>query len=130
MTSSKERRNRNRYNANCQCWIEQESITLLGTVTNLSEKGFFLQTLPIIECGSKIDIRINLQDIGEFNAKGKVCWKSNVGGELPKETAGEKPVRRDSNPPGMGIEFDTVSEGKDLLEQYFKEHSLITKKKF
>ncbi|MBN2802862.1 MAG: PilZ domain-containing protein [Deltaproteobacteria bacterium] len=129
----KERRNENRYNANCQCWIEQESITLLGTVTNLSEKGFFLQTLPIIECGSKIDIRMNLQDVGEIFAEGKICWKSNgssfTGSEDIKPVSKETPPRRDSNPPGMGIEFHKVTKGKEFLQKYFSGRTLIKSKK-
>jgi hypothetical protein len=128
VSDTTERRNRTRYNANCQCWIEQDSITLLGTVTNLSEKGFFLQTLPIIECGAQIDIRMNLQDLGDLYAKGRICWKSDIGGapaEAAFEEKGNGEKRRDSNPPGMGIEFDHVTEGKELLLKYFETNSLI-----
>jgi len=119
VSSKSERRRTTRFSANCQCWIEQEAITLFGTVTNLSEEGLFLQTLPIIECGSVIEIRLNLQDLGDLHARGKVKWKSM---SKPESTTG---AQRPSSPPGMGIEFQEVLRGGDLLTRYFSNRSII-----
>lgn len=117
MKKNNERRSITRCIANCQCWIEQEAVTLFGTVTNLSSKGLFLQTLPILECGTEIDIRLSFQDIGDLLARGRVCWKSSSHAEL---SATERP----SKVPGLGIEFCQIKQGRELLPQYISKRSV------
>ena len=111
MNSRTERRSSERCIANCQCWIEQESITLFGTVTNLSRHGLFLQTLPILEADTEIDIRLSLHDGGDLLAKGRVAWKSNSHGQTPNP---ENP----GGAPGLGIEFQSIKQGQELLPDY------------
>ncbi|MBN2342745.1 MAG: PilZ domain-containing protein [Deltaproteobacteria bacterium] len=117
MTKKTERRTSARCIANCQCWIEQESVTLFGTVTNLSPHGLFLQTLPIIETGTEIDIRLSLQDVGDLLAKGRVAWKSNS--HSPSHDN-----NRSIGVPGLGIEFSQINQGKELLPEYISKRSV------
>ncbi|MBN2716954.1 MAG: PilZ domain-containing protein [Deltaproteobacteria bacterium] len=113
MNSRTERRSSERCIANCQCWIEQESITLFGTVTNLSPNGLFLQTLPILETGTEIDIRISIQDAGDLLARGRVAWKSNAHNNGNSDGPGHY-----GNAPGLGIEFKQIKKGSELLPDY------------
>lgn len=118
MRHKTERRTSKRCIANCQCWIEQESVTLFGTVTNLSSTGLFLQTLPILETGTEIDIRLSLQDVGDMLAKGRVAWKCNSHDQA--ETS-----NRPSNVPGLGIEFSSIKQGEEHLPEYISKRSII-----
>ncbi|MBN2527521.1 MAG: PilZ domain-containing protein [Deltaproteobacteria bacterium] len=118
MGNKTDRRASARCIANCQCWVEQESITLFGTVTNLSTDGLFLQTLPILDTGTVIDIRISLQDIGDLQARGKVAWKSNSHIESSDGIT-------ESAVPGLGIQFQDIKEGKELLPEYISRRSVV-----
>jgi Tfp pilus assembly protein PilZ len=117
LNSRTERRTSARCIANCKCWIEQESITLFGTVINLSQDGLFLQTLPILEADTEIDIRISLQDSRELLARGRVAWKSNSH-PLENNTASS------ANTPGLGIEFKDIKQGKEHLPEYISKRSV------
>jgi hypothetical protein len=86
---------------------------------NLSEKGLFLQTLPLIETGAEIEIRLVLQDVGDLHAKGKIRWKRNSKPKFDSSEAEDAPA------PGLGIEFSKILKGGELLPHYIERRSLI-----
>jgi hypothetical protein len=113
--TSRERRKQPRYAVNCRCWVEKESMTLFGTVTNLSAGGFFLRTIPIVTEGSDVEVRLSLEN-GIVTGRGAIRWCTQPAG-----------IRADgpSAAPGMGIEFLQLSAGEELLESYIGRKSLV-----
>lgn len=109
------RRKHSRYHTNCQCWVEQDAVTLFGKVTNISHDGLFLRTLPLVETGSLIDIKLNMDDC-EVTATGKVCWAN------AEPTPGKESL---DSPPGLGIQFVEFKGGRDIIEEFIKKPSLI-----
>jgi hypothetical protein len=95
--------------------VEKDSITLFGTVTNLSAGGFFLRTIPIVTEGNDVEIRLSLEN-GIVTGRGAIRWRAQPSG-----------IKTDgpSLPPGMGIEFVQVSSGEELLESYIGRKSLV-----
>lgn len=88
----------------CRCWVERESVTLLGTAINLSHSGLFMRTPLVLSRGSAVDIKLNLER-GVVHALGRVVWiKAFEGGGQAS--------------PGMGILFEEVRCGTDLLRDY------------
>ena len=77
----------------------------------------FLQTLPILEADTEIEIRVNLQDAGEVLARGRVAWKSN-------STAGDNDPVSSGSTPGLGIEFKDITQGKEHLPEYISKRSV------
>jgi len=110
-----ERRIKPRYQTECRCWVERDSMTLFGTVTNLSHNGFFIRTLPLIDVGAVIDIKLNLAK-GIVTARGTVKWQN-------KSDAASPFAQR--HPPGMGISLDELLGGHEILHRFFKRTSLI-----
>ena len=90
-------------------------MTLFGTVTNLSARGFFLRTIPIVAEGSDVDVRLSLEN-GIVVGRGAIRWRAQ-----PSEVG---PEGRGASP-GMGIELTQVSAGEDLLETFVGRKSLI-----
>jgi len=113
--SGGERRKVPRFAVNCRCWVEQDAMTLFGTVTNLSARGLFLRTLPIVHEGSDVDVRLSLEN-GVVVGKGAVRWRVQPSG---MGTAGTYMA------PGLGIEIVRVTDGEDLLERFIARKSLI-----
>jgi uncharacterized protein (TIGR02266 family) len=102
--SHDDRRAAQRVRVNCRCWVERESVTLLGTATNLSCGGLFMRTPLLLTTGSAVDIKLNLER-GVVRALGRVVWtQAFAGGEQAS--------------PGMGISFEEVRCGTDLLHDY------------
>lgn len=90
-------------------------MTLFGTVTNLSQGGVFLRTLPIINIGSDVELKLSI-DHGVVIAKGEVRWRSKP------VSSGANP---DQEPPGLGIMLTSFDGGRDLLERHIERVSLI-----
>jgi hypothetical protein len=107
----RERRRDPRYAVNCRCWLEQDSVTLFGTVTNLSTNGLFLRTLPIVREGTCVDVRLSLAE-GVVTGKGAVRWRAQSG--LPGT-----PVPHPAS--GIGIEILSVTAGGEFLERFLAE---------
>lgn len=103
---SEDRRKTPRIKTVCRCWLERESITLLGTVTNVSTGGVFIRTPVSLDTGMDVNITLTL-DEGHVMARGRVAW---VNGQFKGLAA-----------PGLGITFDEVFGGRDLLQLYVKE---------
>jgi hypothetical protein len=82
-------------------------MTLLGTATNLSHSGMFLRTLPLVQEGSLVDIKLTIEH-GVVVAKGMVRWASR-----PEEKEPEQAMA-----PGLGISFVEVNGGQDLLSRF------------
>lgn len=88
-------------------------MTLFGTVTNLSETGLFLRTLPIVGEGRDVEVRLSLGG-GVVVGKGAIRWRA------------EPSQRGDAGgPPGMGIELTDVTAGQELLAGYLGRRSLV-----
>ncbi len=98
-----ERRLCQRVSTKVQCWLERESITLFGTVTNLSHHGLFLHTPVTLAAGSNVNLKITLKD-GVVSALGRVVWERQAGIK--------------SSQVGLGIHFDEVTQGQGFLDRF------------
>lgn len=96
-----------------RCWLERESITLLGTVTNMSFGGLFLRTPVILPEGHSVHLKIDLGQ-GMVEVQGYVVW-----------TISSKDDKRYS---GLGIRIDKIIDGRPLLEHYV-EHKPLARPK-
>jgi len=112
--TSRERRKQPRYAVNCRCWVEKDSMTLFGTVTNLSAGGFFLRTIPIVTEGNDVEVRLSLEN-GIVTGRGAIRWRAQ-----PSDAEGPR-----RGAPGMGIELVQISAGEELLENYIGRKSLV-----
>ncbi len=110
-----ERRKEPRFKVNCRCWIEQDSLTLFGTVTNISQEGLFLRTLPIVGVGCHVEVRLSL-DSDVIIASGQVKWQNK-----PVSSSSKAP----SDPPGIGIKLTSLVEGQENLERFIRHVSII-----
>jgi len=99
----KERRISPRVESECRCWLERESVTLLGTVTDISSDGLFMRTPVTIAKGSAVDLKVNLGN-GVVAAKGHVAWAASSA----HKTKGT----------GVAIRFDEVTGGENLLTHF------------
>jgi hypothetical protein len=88
-------------------------MTLLGTATNLSHGGMFLRTLPLIQEGTVVDIKLTIEQ-GVVVARGKVRWASR-----PEEEQSEPPTA-----PGLGISFVEVNGGQELLTRFVQRSAI------
>ena len=77
----------------------------------------FVRTLPAVEQGALIDIRLNV-DSNQVLATGKVCWTNS---------GLESDPRNLTMPPGIGIQFVEFKEGEDALNNYIRKPSIIPK---
>lgn len=91
-------------------------MTLFGTVTNLSNGGVFLRTLPILDVGSGVEVKLSL-DSGVVMAHGVVRWLHK-----PVASGGTSPS---PSPPGLGIEFEDLKGGREILDRFVQRVSLI-----
>ncbi len=105
-----ERRKSPRVAAVCRCWIERESVTLLGTVTNVGFGGLYIRTPVTLANGSHVDVTLNLAD-GLVVARGKVVWSSKLADSIA--------------PPGLGITFNEILGGRDHLHRYLEQNKNI-----
>ncbi|MCP4676577.1 MAG: PilZ domain-containing protein [Deltaproteobacteria bacterium] len=101
----KERRFSPRIETDFPCWLERESVTLLGTVTDLSSDGLFMRTAVTIAKGSKVDLTVNLGE-GKVAVKGRVAWLASSAHK--------------SKGTGIAISFDQITGGKNLLAHFVK----------
>lgn len=108
-----DRRKEPRYPASCRCWVEQDTMTLLGTATNLSHSGMFLRTLPIIKEGSEVDLKLTIEQ-GVVVARGRVRWTSRPEDEADSQLTA----------PGLGISFIEVAGGQELLSRFVQRAAL------
>jgi Tfp pilus assembly protein PilZ len=95
-----------RINTDARCWLERESITLYGTVSNISQGGLFLCTPVTMPVGENVDLSIHLEN-GRVSAKGHIVWANSAAC-----SAGQA---------GLGIYFDKISSGLSVLHQFIEE---------
>jgi Tfp pilus assembly protein PilZ len=107
-----DRRLNPRITADVRCWLERESITLLGTVMNMSSAGLFLRTPVILPVGHRVSLKINVGQ-GIVEVLGYVVW-----------SVSSKENKRYS---GLGICFDEIVGGKNLLERFIEQKTLADK---
>ena len=110
-----ERRKEPRFKVNCRCWIEQDSLTLFGTVTNISQEGLFLRTLPIVGVGCHVEVRLNL-DSDVIIASGQVKWQNKPVSSSSKAS---------SDSPGIGIKLTELVTGQENLDRFIRRVSII-----
>jgi Tfp pilus assembly protein PilZ len=101
----RDRRINPRTTTDARCWLERESVTLLGTVTNISVSGLFMRTPVTVATGSEVKLTVNLGS-GIVAVRGRVAWTS-PSASAPSYT-------------GIGICFDEVTGGENLLNQYLQ----------
>ena len=101
-----ERRIFPRVKADVRCWVERESVTLMGTVTNLCAGGLFLRTPITVGEGAKVSLQINMGS-GVVNASGYVAWTVSPNNSSPYS--------------GVGICFNRITKGKKLLSTFIDE---------
>ena len=89
-------------------------MTLFGTTQNISKSGMFLRTLPAVDAGAEVSLKFSLEH-GVVTAFGRVVWTNE-----PATPADETVTA-----PGIGIEFDEVREGRELLDAFIERASLI-----
>jgi uncharacterized protein (TIGR02266 family) len=106
-SSQEDRREATRYEARVRCWLERESVTLLGTVTNISEHGLFLKTPVTISKGSAVKLSLDLGDV-VVNAAGRVVWSRSA-----NECA--------SRVPGIGVRLDSTDTSSELIERFLRD---------
>jgi len=111
---SGERRKAPRFDVSCRCWLERDSVTLFGTVTNISAGGFFVRTVPAVDVGRGVEIHLSLED-GIVTGQGAVRWRART----------DDPRSGPTRTPGMGIELVGVSSGAELLEAYLDRKSVV-----
>ena len=102
-----ERRRDPRFPVRLRCWIQRESLTLLGVALNISRGGLFVRTPPGLEPGSAVSLEVGGDD-GAFEAHGRVVWTADPDGS-------------GSGMPGIGVLLTEVISGLErfqrLLEQ-------------
>jgi Tfp pilus assembly protein PilZ len=99
---SDDRRKKPRVATNLKCWLERESVTLLGTVTNISTTGLFLRTPVLVKNGAVVELKIDFgSDI--VAARGRVVW-ANVSSDTSLYS-------------GIGIRFDSDTNGINLVKK-------------
>jgi Tfp pilus assembly protein PilZ len=102
-----ERRIHPRVNTDARCWLERESITLYGTVSNISQGGLFLCTPVTLSVGENVDLSIDLEN-GRVNAQGHIVWANSTA--------------RESSQTGLGIYFDKISSGITVLQKFLSKN--------
>ncbi|MCP4196877.1 MAG: PilZ domain-containing protein [Proteobacteria bacterium] len=98
-----ERRIHPRVDTDARCWLERESITLYGTVSNISQSGLFLCTPVTLSIGENVELSIDLEN-GRVNAQGHIVWANST--------------TCDSRQTGLGIYFDKISAGTSVLQKF------------
>ena len=73
-----ERRSSERKETDTKCWIEGESLTLLGKVINVSAGGCFVRIPVPVEGGSEIALKVTAGE-ETIAIKGKVAWSAPNG---------------------------------------------------
>ena len=102
-----ERRLHPRVRINTWCWLEGESLTLYGTVANISQGGLFLCTPVPLPAGKEVNLTLNLTGSNltghRVTARGKV---------VRTQTAG-----RNCGQTGLGIHFHEIHTGQTGLHR-------------
>lgn len=101
-----ERRIHPRVYTDARCWLEKESITLYGTVSNISQSGLFLRTPVALSVGENVDLAIDLET-GEIRANGHIVRATTSSSN--------------SSQTGLGIHFDRINAGVSVLHRFLKE---------
>ena len=104
---NRDRRIHPRINTNARCWLERESITLYGTVSNISQGGLFLCTPVTLAVGDNVDLSIDLEN-GRISAKGHIVWANSSA--------------CDAGQAGLGIYFDRIRAGSSVLRQFIEKN--------
>lgn len=104
-----ERRLHPRIHINARCWLERESLTLYGTVANISQGGLFLCTPVPLAVGKNVDLALHLNS-GRVTAKGQVVRVQSAG--------------CNGGQTGLGIYFHEINTGKTGLHRSLHEKSV------
>lgn len=96
-----ERRNFQRYNVRCDCWLEGDALTLYGTTADLGLGGLFLRSaVPLID-GSAVEVMLNVAGAAQpIVARGLVTRAVRAG--------------RGSRH-GIGVKFQKIMQGHEAL---------------
>ena len=104
-----ERRLHPRVRINARCWLEQESLTLYGTVANISQGGLFLCTPVHLPVGNDVQLTLDLAS-GRVTARGEVVRSQSAG--------------CDCGQTGLGIYFREINTGQTGLHRSLKQKTV------
>ena len=104
-----DRRLNPRIKTEVRCWLERESITLLGMITNMSFGGFFFRTPVTLPLGHAVTMKLDVES-GQVAVEGQVIWSASS----------EQRLRW----PGLGIRIERILEGEKLLKSFIERSPL------
>lgn len=100
-SSNHERRRFQRYNVRCDCWLEQDALTLYGTTADVGLGGLFLRSAVPIADGSTVEVMLNVAGATQpIVARGLVTRAVRAG----------RGARH-----GIGVKFQKIMQGHDAL---------------
>jgi hypothetical protein len=101
---STERRLFQRYSVRCDCWLEQDTLTLYGTTADLGLGGLFLRSaVPMVD-GSVVEIVLTVAGAGQpIVAHGLVTRAVRAG----------RGARH-----GIGVKFQKIVQGSEALRSF------------
>lgn len=110
---SAERRRSPRANLLTELNLYSDSNFYAGFTEDVSEGGVFVASYAMLPVGAKVSLELGLPGGFELRASGTVRWLRYFGGE-----------EDGSQPPGMGIEFDVISdEDRALIREFVQSRS-------
>lgn len=87
--------------------LYSESNFYAGFTEDISEGGVFVASYALLPVGSRVSIEVALPGNFEIQASGVVRWLRYSEGD------------EDSAPPGMGIQFDAISDDdRELIREF------------
>ena len=99
-----ERRRFQRYSVRCDCWLEQDALTLYGTTADLGLGGLFLRSAVPMADGSPVEVVLNVAGTGQpIVAHGLVTRAVRAG----------RGARH-----GIGVRFEKIVQGHDALTSF------------
>ncbi len=103
-----ERRRHQRHYFSKSCWCEDERITMLARIANISRGGLFLKTSNPFPIGDQAVLTFKITDYGEIIARVEIVWHSK----------GHYILHRPSLS-GMGTKIIDIIKGGDIFKMFF-----------
>ncbi len=98
------RRQYNRFDVQCGCWLERADATIFGTTIDLGRGGLCLRGAAPLSPGAPVSVRLELGTGDQVAAKGTVAWVVRA--------------RNGKLQPGIGVRFTEFLQGETHLDTY------------
>ncbi len=102
-----ERRRTRRHAIRCDCWLERDDTTLYGATADLCMGGLFLRTAMPLKPGSRFDVRMQVGNPPTTVVARGLVVRSILARNTPRY--------------GVGIEFVTITQGRDALLAFLED---------